>query len=133
MPVLEVENLVERLAMLNAFRQGEATAVRAMYRRYGRLVDAVAHRALGRHDLAEEATQQTFVDAWRAADRMPSELDTHDGVWHLRHAIDACGAAWRCRRHPVQRHVVDDCEASRLRLRSVTTIAGLVGAVAVAK
>ena len=37
-----------------------------MYREYGRLVYAVAHRALGRHDLAEEAVQQTFMNVWRA-------------------------------------------------------------------
>jgi RNA polymerase sigma factor (sigma-70 family) len=38
-----------------------------VYRAYGRLVFAVARKALGSHALAEEATQQTFVKAWRAA------------------------------------------------------------------
>ena len=37
---------------------------------YGSLVYAVAYRTLGRSDLAEEATQQTFVRAWQAADRI---------------------------------------------------------------
>ena len=46
-----------------------------MYREYGRLVYAVAHRALGRHDLAEEAVQQTFLNAWRAADRIDVDRD----------------------------------------------------------
>ena len=36
---------------------------------------AVAHRALGRHDLAEEAVQQTFVRAWQAADRIDVDRD----------------------------------------------------------
>jgi RNA polymerase sigma factor (sigma-70 family) len=30
----------------------------------------VAHRVLGQHELVEEATQQTFVRAWQAADRI---------------------------------------------------------------
>jgi RNA polymerase sigma-70 factor (ECF subfamily) len=46
-----------------------------MYRAYGRLVYSVAHRALGRHDLAEEAVQQTFMNAWRAADRIDVDRD----------------------------------------------------------
>jgi RNA polymerase sigma factor (sigma-70 family) len=43
--------------------------VRAVYRQFGRLVFAVAHRTLGSVDLAEEATQLTFVKAWQAAGR----------------------------------------------------------------
>jgi RNA polymerase sigma factor (sigma-70 family) len=49
------------------FRQGDAEGVRAVYREYGRMVYAVAHRVLGDRQMAEEATQQAFVQAWRAA------------------------------------------------------------------
>jgi RNA polymerase sigma factor (sigma-70 family) len=49
------------------FRQGDPDAVREVYRSHGRLVYAVAYRVLGDRGLAEEATQQTFVKAWRAA------------------------------------------------------------------
>jgi RNA polymerase sigma-70 factor (ECF subfamily) len=49
--------------------------VRAFYREYGRLVYAVTNRVLGRTDLAEEATQQTFVRAWQAADRLDADRD----------------------------------------------------------
>jgi RNA polymerase sigma-70 factor (ECF subfamily) len=49
------------------FRDGDPEAVRAVYREYGRLVYGVTFRALGDRGLAEEATQQTFVQAWRAA------------------------------------------------------------------
>ena len=49
------------------FRDGDPDAVRAIYREYGRLVFAVALRALGDRGLAEEVTQQAFVKAWRAA------------------------------------------------------------------
>jgi RNA polymerase sigma factor (sigma-70 family) len=56
--------------VLEGFRRGDDGAVREMYRAYGNLVYAVAFRALGRRELAEEATQQTFVRAWQAAGRI---------------------------------------------------------------
>ena len=49
------------------FRAGDPDAVRVVYREFGRLVFAVAYRALGSRELAEDATQQTFVKAWRSA------------------------------------------------------------------
>jgi RNA polymerase sigma factor (sigma-70 family) len=49
------------------FRDGDPEAVRAVYGAYGRLVYSVAHSVLGERGLSEEATQQTFVKAWRAA------------------------------------------------------------------
>jgi RNA polymerase sigma factor (sigma-70 family) len=75
MPVLEVENRFEPANLLEAFRRRDPHAVRAMYGKYGRLVYAVAYRALGRRELAEEAAQQTFVNAWRAADRLDVDRD----------------------------------------------------------
>jgi RNA polymerase sigma factor (sigma-70 family) len=53
---------------LEGFRRGDPLGVRAVYREYGGLVFAVALKALGSRDLAEEAAQQTFVKAWRAAE-----------------------------------------------------------------
>jgi RNA polymerase sigma-70 factor (ECF subfamily) len=61
--------------MVAAFRRRDANGVRALYRRYGPLVYAVAHRVLGDHQLAEEASQQTFVRAWQAADRIDVDRD----------------------------------------------------------
>ena len=49
------------------FASGEADSVRVVYQTYGRLVFAIAYRVLGDTGLAEDATQQTFVQAWRAA------------------------------------------------------------------
>jgi RNA polymerase sigma factor (sigma-70 family) len=49
------------------FRSGDPDAVRAVYRVYGASVFAVAYKTLRSRDLAEEATQQTFLKAWRAA------------------------------------------------------------------
>jgi len=53
--------------IVERFRTGDHDAVRDLYREYGRLVYTVAHRVLRDHGLAEEATQQTFVQAWRSA------------------------------------------------------------------
>jgi RNA polymerase sigma factor (sigma-70 family) len=61
--------------LLVAFQRGEPSGVRALFREYRGLVYAVAHRVLGNHDLAEEATQQTFVRAWQSADRIDVERD----------------------------------------------------------
>jgi RNA polymerase sigma factor (sigma-70 family) len=51
------------------FRDGDPDAVRAVYQEYGRLVYAVAYKVLRDRGLAEEATQQAFVQAWRGARR----------------------------------------------------------------
>jgi RNA polymerase sigma factor (sigma-70 family) len=49
------------------FRDGDPDAVRAVYSAYGRLVYAVAYSVLAERGLSEEATQQTFLKAWRSA------------------------------------------------------------------
>jgi RNA polymerase sigma factor (sigma-70 family) len=51
------------------FATGDADSVRAVYAAYGRLVYSVAYKVLGDAGLAEDATQQTFLQAWRSADR----------------------------------------------------------------
>ena len=52
---------------MERFRAGDDDAVRTLYRQYGRLVFTIALRVLGNRQLAEDATQQTFLQAWRAA------------------------------------------------------------------
>jgi RNA polymerase sigma-70 factor (ECF subfamily) len=49
------------------FASGDADSVRVVYQTYGRLVFSIAYKVLGDTGLAEDATQQTFVQAWRAA------------------------------------------------------------------
>ena len=53
--------------LASSFASGDADSVRVVYQTYGRLVFAIAFRVLGDTGLAEDATQQTFVQAWRAA------------------------------------------------------------------
>jgi RNA polymerase sigma-70 factor (ECF subfamily) len=57
------------------FRDGDPEAVRTVFRAYGRLVYAVAFRVLGNRALAEEATQQAFLKAWRAAASLDENRD----------------------------------------------------------
>ena len=62
-------------SVIAAFARREPEAVRALYDEYGRLVYSIAMRILGRAALAEDATQQTFVRAWQAADKIDIERD----------------------------------------------------------
>jgi RNA polymerase sigma-70 factor (ECF subfamily) len=61
--------------MLRRFSNGDPDAVRELYDRYGRSVFTVAHKSLGDRSLAEEAVQQTFLQAWRAASRFDPDRD----------------------------------------------------------
>ena len=74
----------ERVGAIDArirarFREGDGEAVRTVYRAYGRLVYAVAHKVLNDPGLCEEATQQTFLKAWRAAGSIDPEREL--GPW----------------------------------------------------
>jgi RNA polymerase sigma factor (sigma-70 family) len=61
------------------FRDGDPEAVRVAYSAYGRLVYAVAHAILAERGLSEEATQQTFLKAWRSADNLDTTREL--GPW----------------------------------------------------
>ncbi len=49
------------------FASGDAESVRAVYQAHKNLVFAISYKILGDRGLAEDATQQTFVQAWRGA------------------------------------------------------------------
>ena len=56
------------------FALDEEDGVRAAYRAYGAELFGFACRSLGDHGLAEEAVQETFLRAWRAADRFDPSI-----------------------------------------------------------
>jgi RNA polymerase sigma-70 factor, ECF subfamily len=60
---------------MRQFRDGQPEAVRIVYDRFSRPVFSVAYRALNDRGLAEEAVQQTFLQAWRSANRFDADLD----------------------------------------------------------
>jgi len=55
------------VAVRTRFRAGDAEALGEVYDRYGRSVWAVALQVTRAEHLAQEATQETFIRAWRAA------------------------------------------------------------------
>jgi RNA polymerase sigma-70 factor (ECF subfamily) len=61
--------------VLRAFQRGDEAAVWVIYQRYSGLVHSVAMQVLRRRSLAEEAVQQAFVQAWKAAATLDTERD----------------------------------------------------------
>lgn len=87
LPAMDGAELVER------FRAGDPDAVREVYRQHGGAVLAIAQRALGDRGLAEEAVQQTFLQAWRAAGTV--DPDRELGPWLYTIARRAAIDVWR--------------------------------------
>ena len=77
-PTASVRAVLER-GVVRRFRDGDPAAVRAVYQSYGSLVYGVAYSVLGNRSLAEDATQQAFVKAWRAADTFDERREM--GPW----------------------------------------------------
>jgi RNA polymerase sigma-70 factor (ECF subfamily) len=65
--------------VLERFRLGDEAAVKAVYDRFGGPVFALSLSILGEHGLAADATQQTFIKAWRAASTY--DPDRSFGPW----------------------------------------------------
>jgi RNA polymerase sigma-70 factor, ECF subfamily len=68
-PALEYDGLVEvDAAAVARVAGGDTEALRELYERYGRIVYGMTYRLTKDAQLAEEATQDTFVTLWRRAD-----------------------------------------------------------------
>jgi RNA polymerase sigma-70 factor (ECF subfamily) len=90
------------------FRAGDESAIRDLYRDYGRVVFAIARRALGDRSLAEEAVQQTFLQAWRGAGSFDPTRDLAPWIYTIarRVCIDLHRRESRRPTEPLE-HVVD--------------------------
>lgn len=77
-------------ALGNRFARGDADAIRDLYAEFGRPLFAAAYRMLGDRELAEEAVQQAFLQAWRASDRFDADRDIAPWLFSIvrRTAID---------------------------------------------
>lgn len=80
---------VER-EILEQFRAGEETAVKAVYERFSGPVFAISMSILRDRDLAADSTQQTFVKAWQSADKFDSRRELAPWIYTIarRTAID---------------------------------------------
>jgi RNA polymerase sigma-70 factor (ECF subfamily) len=76
--------------VLERFRLGDEAAVKAVYDRFGGPVFALSMSILGEHGLAADATQQTFIKAWRAASTYDAERSFSPWIYAIarRTAID---------------------------------------------
>ena len=72
------------------FRAGDADAVREIYRRHGRAIHSVARSMTRDPDLAADVVQQTFMKAWKAAERFDARRDLAPWLYAIarRTAID---------------------------------------------
>jgi RNA polymerase sigma-70 factor (ECF subfamily) len=87
--------------LMRRFAEGHSEAVREVYSRWGRAVFTVAYRSLGDRGLAEEAVQQTFLQAWRAAGRFDLERDPAPWLYAIARRV-AVDLYRRERRHQVE-------------------------------
>ncbi len=76
--------------MLERFRVGDESAVKAVYERFSGPVFAISMSVLRDHGLAADATQQTFIKAWLAASTYDSERELAPWIYAIarRTAID---------------------------------------------
>jgi RNA polymerase sigma-70 factor (ECF subfamily) len=93
-----------------SFASGDPGAIAEWYEQYGRAVFVIAHKALGDRGLAEEAVQQTFLQAWRAMDRFDEDRDP--GPWL--YAIARRAAIDLYRRERRHRSVDEEVEIASL-------------------
>lgn len=72
------------------FSQGDEIALSEIYRSYSSPMYVIALQMLGRHDLAADAVQRAFVQAWQASDRFDPVRELRPWLYAItrRAAID---------------------------------------------
>ena len=74
--------------IVGRLKRGDRDAQEWVYRSYARMVYTIARRMLGDAGLAEDATQDTFVDVLCKVDRLDHEAAL--GAWVRRIAVNHC-------------------------------------------
>jgi RNA polymerase sigma-70 factor (ECF subfamily) len=76
--------------MLDRFRDGDESAVKAVFERFRGPVFAISMSVLHDHGLASDSTQQTFIKAWQAATTYDPERELAPWIYAIarRTAID---------------------------------------------
>jgi RNA polymerase sigma factor (sigma-70 family) len=76
--------------VLERFRDGDESAVKAVYERFRGPVFAISLSILHDHGLAADSTQQTFIKAWQAAATYDADRDLGPWIYAIarRTAID---------------------------------------------
>lgn len=89
---------MEEAELIRRSQQGDIESFNGLVERYQGLVYNLALRMLGRREAAEDATQQTFLSAYRGVSHFRAGSFR---AWLLRIAANACyDALRRLRRHP---------------------------------
>src|SRR5205809_5304380 len=92
-------------AVLALIARSDDQALAELYRRFGRLAYGLAFRILRDDALAQDAVQEAFLGAWRAADRFVAER-ARPSTWLLtlvhRRAVDLVRREQRRRTEPLQ-------------------------------
>jgi len=121
---------VDDRVLIQASRDGDLDAFEALVRRHHPAVYRVALRMLSSEADAQDATQETFVRAWRGLGRFRCESETSTWLYRIvtRRCLDVIGA-----RRPSEplgeielpSHLdVADVAEQRERLRAVTRVIG---------
>lgn len=72
---LPTDDLETGRGLVAAFRDGDMSAFEEIVRLHRRRLFAIALRRTGNSDVAEDAVQMTFVQAWKHLPRMQADLD----------------------------------------------------------
>src|SRR2546429_1574759 len=92
-------------AVLALIARSDEQALAELYRRFGRLAYGLAFRILRDDALAQDAVQEAFLGAWRAAGRFSAEL-AKPSTWLLtlvhRRAVDLVRREERRRTEPLE-------------------------------
>jgi RNA polymerase sigma-70 factor, ECF subfamily len=100
----------EPTSLEERFQQGDDGALTEMYRRYSAPMFSAAYQLLGNRELAAEAVQQAFVQAWRSASRFDTSRQLAPWLYAIvrRAALDV----WRKERRHDNTVAIDDGAAA---------------------